>query len=305
MDAALAALEGDLRSEAGAAFAALEPVRALSGGSPIRGGERFSLGGWQAVLGDSGALVSLQDQRGREWAAGQGIGAYSYQTFSHEDYVRYHQDYNRNMQLNSPWVTPDFGKPGMQYAEPRPRRAFFEPHLTRAVRSSSGGGDTLEVELRAGDDCPRGGPPLLVMRYNAPAGGGLAVSLDWFDKEATRLPEALWISFQFNLALPHRWRFVKLGLPVNPLDVVNRGNRSYHAIEEARYQAYDGALALTPLDTPLAALGERKMLRFDNCFENPAGGVHCNLFNNIWGTNFPLWLEGAGRSRFILSFESP
>ena len=28
--------------------------------------------------------------------------------------------------------------------------------------------------------------------------------------------------------------------------------------------------------------------------------VHVNLFNNMWGTNFPQWIGGGTRSRFVL-----
>ena len=34
----------------------------------------------------------------------------------------------------------------------------------------------------------------------------------------------------------------------------------------------------------------------------PAGGaMHVNLYNNVWGTNFPMWYEEDARFRFVLS----
>jgi hypothetical protein len=56
------------------------------------------------------------------------------------------------------------------------------------------------------------------------------------------------------------------------------------------------------LDSPLTALGKKKMLQFDDRFEDPAGGLHFNIYNNIWGTNFPLWYEEDGRSRIVIEF---
>jgi hypothetical protein len=68
-----------------------------------------------------------------------------------------------------------------------------------------------------------------------------------------------------------------------------------------RYAAADGRVEVVPLDSPLLSIGERKLLRFDGRFADPAGGLHFNLYNNIWGTNFPLWYGEDGRTRFRLS----
>jgi len=54
----------------------------------------------------------------------------------------------------------------------------------------------------------------------------------------------------------------------------------------------------------LVSFGERKLLRYDDTAAKTSGAVHFNLYNNIWGTNFPLWNGENGRSRFILSWEN-
>jgi hypothetical protein len=231
------------------------------------------------------------------------IGAYTYQSFSHEDFEKYHLDYNRDMNANTSWVGPDFGKPGMQYARPRAVRAFYGAHISGISFSREDGYDEAAVSLRAASDDPRGAPGSLIIRYRAYRERRvLELTLDWFDKEATRLPEALWFSIGLNAATPGRWRFSKLSSLINPLDVVKGGNRSYHGIEYAEYRGCDGTYRIIPLDSPLAFLGSCKMLRFDDRFEDPSGGVHFNLYNNIWGTNFPMWYEEDGRSRFVIEF---
>jgi hypothetical protein len=313
LDAAVAALPPALGEEAAAAFRNLEPRRSVGGGEALYPGQPFTLGPWQALIGDSGAIVSLRGER--ELAGSGGIGDYSYQTFSYEDFVSYHQDYNRDMDTNAAWAIPDFGKPGMQYARPRPLNAFYRAHI-RSISRPGGREDTVELRLLASPQDPPGAPRELVIRYRAAgqypralepgaAPPRLEISLDWFDKEASRLPEALWFGISLNAATPSRWRFRKLGVPVNPLDVVKGGNRSYHAVTGAEYSGSDGRYLVSPLDSPLAALGKPKMLRFDERFEDPAGGLYFNIFNNIWGTNFPMWLEGEGRSRFVIEFFNP
>ncbi|GHU62252.1 hypothetical protein FACS189445_5090 [Spirochaetia bacterium] len=306
IDDAVRALPEALKNEALAAFKNLEPERPRCLGDSLFPGDSFDLGPWYAGIGDSGAIVSLQDHNGRELAAPvTGIGEFVYQTFSYEDYVRYQRDYNRDMDRNINWAGPDFGKPGMQYAQPRPLRQRYRAHVRALYRTKNSSPDFDEVTVSLGVSAkdPRGAPQKLSIRYRAYTDPvRLEVTLDWFDKEATRLPEAMWLSFNFNTAIPGRWRFSKLGALIDPLNVVRGGNRSYHGIEWAEYHGYDGAIRITPLDTPLAALGERKLLCFDDCFENPAGGIHFNLYNNIWGTNFPQWYEEDGRSRFSITF---
>ena len=232
------------------------------------------------------------------------MGLYSYRTYSHEDYVRYFFTYNRNMDINACWVSADFGKPGMQYAKPFPEHSVYTPFLASASLEKADGYDELSALLYAGADCPRGAPQKIIVRYKVQKKSSqLEVSYELFDKEANRLPESMWVSFAPAAATPARWRFSKMGTLINPSDVIKGGNRSYHAVEFAEYCGADMHCKITPLDTALAALGKAKMLQFDDLFENPAGGVHFNLYNNLWGTNFPMWYGEDIKARFIVELE--
>ena len=54
------------------------------------------------------------------------------------------------------------------------------------------------------------------------------------------------------------------------------------------------------LDAPLVALGIKSPLYFSRTPADLSGGVHCNLFNNAWGTNYIMWFGEDMRFRFIL-----
>ena len=58
------------------------------------------------------------------------------------------------------------------------------------------------------------------------------LNFSWFQKPATRLPEALWLSFHPIAADPKGWMLEKSGETVSPLDVVQSGNRHMHAALE-------------------------------------------------------------------------
>jgi hypothetical protein len=97
----------------------------------------------------------------------------------------------------------------------------------------------------------------------------------------------------------------KMGQSISPLDVVHNGNRKLHAVGRGVFYSDDkNELAIETLDAPLVAPGAPSLLIFDN--EQPAveKGMHFNLYNNVWGTNFPLWYEEDARFRFALRFRN-
>ena len=57
-------------------------------------------------------------------------------------------------------------------------------------------------------------------------------------------------------------------------------------------------LRIETLDAPLVAPGTPLLLDFNNNQPDLTQGVHFNLYNNLWGTNFPMWFEDDCRLRF-------
>ena len=52
----------------------------------------------------------------------------------------------------------------------------------------------------------------------------------------------------------------------------------------------------------LVAPGEPSLLNFSNRQPPLQHGMHVNLYNNVWGTNFPMWYAEDARFRFVLRF---
>jgi len=46
---------------------------------------------------------------------------------------------------------------------------------------------------------------------------------------------------------------------------------------------------------------KNRPLNFSTTQPDLAGGIHCNLFNNAWGTNYIMWFGENMRFRFILA----
>ncbi len=73
---------------------------------------------------------------------------------------------------------------------------------------------------------------------------------------------------------------------------------------EAYYDGADGIAIIKTLDAPLVSPGERRLLQFDNTFAPLDGGMHFVLYNNLWGTNFPMWYEENAKFRFSLTLQN-
>ena len=96
--------------------------------------------------------------------------------------------------------------------------------------------------------------------------------LQWFEKDANKIPEALWLHFGFDVENPNRWKMQKLGQLISPLDVVAGGNRKQHAVEKLSYSGADGTVTVESLHAPLVSVGSRNLYNLDDKIESMEDG---------------------------------
>ena len=293
-----------------AALAALTPRRGTPTGRPLDKPGAVQATRHFKVRFDpaTGALAGLMETHThRRWAdARHRLGLFRYQTFSQADYDRYLKQYCINLKLwdNWKWAIPDLSKPGM--ADTGAESRWWLPVLTRATTIAADDGIRYRMELGMPDESVRryGAPAEIELDYFFPhAAPRLELTLQWFGKAANRLPEACWLSFCCKIKNAGVWRLDKLGSHLSPLDVVRFGNRKLHAVNAGVcYADTDGSMTLRTLDAPLVAPGAPSLLDFNQRQPNVRQGMHVNLYNNIWGTNFPMWSGADGRFRFCLEW---
>jgi len=312
IDRAIAALDdGALARQARERLAALAPVRP-------------DLIGWDAVAADAtvietahftlridprhGALSYLQAKgAGRTWASDENVLALiGYETFSAADYDHFYDRYVVDKEANGWWARADFTKPGLEAA--RPEHRLWRPRLSRVYQRRDTQGEALLLLLEMPDDSvEQYGPPRhIALTYEFPPSEPVVrVTLRWFGKQACRLPEALWLSFTPIVRDSGTWSLDKMGQSISPLDIVRGGARALHAVDRGvSYGDAHGRLSIDTLDAPLVAPGAPSLLQWTN--ERPAldKGVHVNLYNNVWGTNFPQWYDEDAAFRFTISVAS-
>jgi hypothetical protein len=294
---------------------AKERLNALTPAKPSRRGMRrvavpedtMETAHFEIAFDPAGAICHLRDMKtGRRWAdARHTLGLFRYETFSAADYARFGRQYIRNWPHPQDWAIKDFTKPGMEATGVE--HALYLPILERASHQSTRAGDHFLLELRMPDvpasayGCPRQLVVELLLPAERPE---MNIAVQWFHKQACRLPEAIWYTFNPRVAHPDGWALDKMGEPISPLDVVRDGGRKLHAIDSGVYYAGDdGACRILSADAPLVAPGEPALLQFDNRQPPLRKGMHFNLYNNIWGTNFPMWYDEDAAFMFRVVFD--
>ncbi len=302
-------IDRDLKEEARATLSTLQPVRplAVNYGQAASLEEVFETSYFRMSFDPAtGAITNLESKETRRrWASvDTPIGLFQYETFSQSDYDRFYRQYIKNKRQVWTWAIPDFTKLGMENAGAEHRT--WLPCLTALHHRQSNRGDSFLLQL------DYSGQP--VEKYGCPANVAIEIealhdepvlnfTVQWFDKAACRLPEAIWFSFMPRTGRSSNWQMDKLGQLISPLEVIRNGNRKLHALGTGLfYQDEHSGLAIETLDTPLVAPGERSLLDFNNRQPPLRKGMHFLLYNNLWGTNFPMWYEEDARFRFILKF---
>jgi len=304
--AGLAALPNDLHEQATEALQKLNAhVPNVECLKPISAGKNIETAHFTiAVDPITGAISRLRSKRSnREWASSENpLALFSYQTLSSKDYARFLESY---VISNEDWAKKDFGKPNIERfgAEslkwlPTLKQLHFErsPEGERLLAS-------LEINDPAALESGRAAfPKMMYVEVSLPnSAPKVELTFSWFQKPATRLPEALWLSFRPIAPIATSWILEKSGEEISPFDVVGNGNRHMHVLSRGfRYKDPHGELLVKTLDAPLVALGIQSPLYFSDLQPDVSAGIHCNLFNNAWGTNYIMWFAEDMRFRFTL-----
>jgi hypothetical protein len=302
----IATLPAALRTQAEAAlqeFQAVPPK--LSNPRPLASRDEIETPHFIVGIDSAtGAIRRLYNKKkGREWASPEHpLGLFSYQTLSQQDYSEFFRNY---VISEEDWAKKDFGKPNIERFGAKSQE--WLPSLENLQIEENENGHRLLAQLKVDDAEPlQSGraafPAQMFLEMQLPKTESVVhISFSWFHKPATRMPEALWLSFRPIAPNPNGWLLEKSGQSISPMDVVVSGNRHMHALSKGfEYRDENGALSVETLDAPLVALGKKSPLFFSKSQPDLSGGVHCNLYNNAWGTNYIMWFGEDMKFRFVL-----
>lgn len=222
----------------------------------------------------------------------------SYQMLDSKDYARY---LSRYLRARYGWALDDLGKTGLDRSNAvsvsLPAQA-----IRRSVQKERKGTrilTDLAFPRQRGVDERVYPEKMQVNSFLYKNGKKADIALTIFHKPAVRLPEAYWLSFNANDILSIVAE--KIGARVDLLDVVERGNRQMHGID--RYVdlvTTSGTIRIESEAAFLVNVGEARGLAYSTDYPDKKGGIHFNLSNNLWGTNFSMWNEGSLTYRFTV-----
>lgn len=203
----------------------------------------------------------------------------SWQLFDNSDYERYTADYLRLTEENRGWALQDFTKMGL----PSYKGGIF---VAKPNSAYINGNEKLYLYKFEDALSAKYGLPYFIVRYDEGV-----LEIKWFEKKASRLPQAFWLKINgFN----EDWELHRLGTWMKPQDII--GSPLIAAVDRG---VRNDTFTIEPLDSPLVAPYGRRLLQYNCKVEKQ--DLYFNLYNNIWNTNFPMWYEDDAMFRFVVS----
>jgi hypothetical protein len=322
--AAIHSLPPDLKSTAKQRIDALAVIRPQPIGASNVSNLELDTPHYQIQLDEkTGAIRKLNHKAsGHGWAApDHPLALFTYQTLSQTDYATFFKNY---VISDEDWAKKDFGKPNIERYGAVSK--IWQPSLSQCeiVETTEAYKIRTRLEFRANQDQHVGAqraasqlgkvdpsasyssspatawPTEIFIDFFLPKSTStVEITVSWFGKLPTRMPEALWFSFNPPISDPKTWSMKKSGQEVSPFDVVEGGNRHMHAIsDQISCRQGDRSLSILTQDAPLIALGVQSPLYFTREQPQLDKGIHFNLFNNAWGTNYIMWYAEDMRFRF-------
>jgi hypothetical protein len=246
-----------------------------------------------------GGIASLIEKKsGRELVektSPYALGQFLHERFSEREVSAFFKAYSREP---GGWALDDFAKPGMPGAEKSPYAAITPSAWKMAIRRSPA---EDVVTLTAGD--VKGLAKNCSLTFTFPREAPW-MEVEWRVEEKTpnKIPEGGWLCFPFAVEKP-QFMLGRPGGPIDPArDIIPGSNRHLGAVASgvAITDAAKSGVAICPIDSPLISLDRPGLWKFSMDFVPAKPTVFVNLYNNMWNTNFPLWIDGSWTSRVRL-----
>lgn len=221
-----------------------------------------------------------------------------YRAYTSRDYDYWFNHYSRNVAENRVWAYPDFGRPLLKYADGKYPQGSFYYKLEDAFALKEEASIKVLANLKCDKAlCDNAGAPRNLQIIYTLNSKGLKFDILWCRKDANRLTEAIFLHMYPN---SEDFKLIKLGSQIDYKSTVSMGGRNLHAVEKCIMKNDFGSFDFINYHSPLISIGNGKILEYDNKIESiEKDGISYVLYDNVWGTNFPLWYEDNA----LFSFE--
>ncbi|MCW1923148.1 hypothetical protein OKA05_11340 [Luteolibacter arcticus] len=249
---------------------------------------------------ERGGIASLEDKAtGRELvdSSQHVLGQFLHERFSLTQVQNFVNSYGRT-EAGS-WVWGDFGKGGMPNEKTSPFLARTPQGWTAEVAASPMG---ETVTLSAID--PLGLAKGYGLTFTFPRDRN-CVDIEWRVDRKTPdpIPEGGWLCLPFKVKEPC-FRVGRVGGTIDPLkDIIFGANRRMLSVDRGitvRAGDTGAGMAAASADLPLWSLGEPGLWQYSPAYKPTNPALFVNLYNNMWNTNYPLWIKGTWKASLRL-----
>ncbi|WP_027295756.1 glycosyl hydrolase-related protein [Robinsoniella sp. KNHs210] len=249
-----------------------------------------------------GTIQSLINKKtGKEWVdpKSDGLCQFQYDVFGSEDITEYIRSYTYRFY---DWLVNDLGK--MEYPEQKHEKYLIKEASFSEENLGNGRKVVITCQNQMDSYQKYGNSYQVIMEvslYGSEDMIDITVSLP--DKQATPFAESGSILFPFA-AKDARVTMNKMGQVVDiEKEIVKDANHAMYCCENwINVEEKEDCVTLICKESPLNSVGENGIYQFHREYQNAKPVVYNNLFNNMWGTNFPQWMGGTLRYNYRLVF---
>ncbi|MBQ8503952.1 MAG: DUF5054 domain-containing protein [Clostridia bacterium] len=296
IDLALSVLSDEHKAEAQNAISSLIPLSALKLKNGNNTQKEISCGKWVFRLNEKGGVGYLA-HGGDVVIKENEKAAVDYFSFTNDDYNYWLTHYTRDLKETAKWSIGDFARPALKHTDGKFPSGRFEYWLDCFDFSAEE--NSIIANLKCDKKlCEELGAPELIQIIYSLSEKGLRIDLSWYKKDANRITEAIYFHL-FPCADELKYR--KLDTLIDPTDIASMGGRNLNVVQSIQVKLSENRYTIENLHSPIVSAGKGKILHFDNKYEDiEKDGLTYVLYNNVWGTNFPLWYEENAHFGFCI-----
>jgi hypothetical protein len=221
------------------------------------------------------------------------IFSYQYDRYGIKDVTTYLRDYAYRY---TTWGIQDYGRE----AYPECEHKTYSP----TFRTYSIENDTVIFKYDNSESVEQYGDAeqIEIEVTLPPVGEELFVNLRLKNKKETPYIESGSFIFPYAENV-HHFSVNKSNVVLDPAkDIQEDANHVFYSLENyISAVGEQNGICIIAKDTPLVSLGDTGVYKYRKDYKKPEEQIlYFNLFNNMWGTNFPQWIGGDLCYRYIL-----
>lgn len=249
---------------------------------------------YRMEFSNNGVIHGIYDKKLKTYLLkekdGVGVFSYRYDKYGIEDVTSYLRAYGYRF---SDWGINDNGR--QDY--PETEHETYYPELIKYKIN----GNTIIFSYRGTGDKEYGDANEIELCITFPKEKDeLIVKLNLYNKPETPYIESGTFQLPLGDTKP-KYYINKNGCVIRPeKDIVENANHIFYALEKFVAAEENNIVCVVSKDVPLMAIGETGVYQFRNRYKENEPIFCFNLFNNMWGTNFPQWIGGSFSYQFII-----